>query len=165
MDTEHGLARSSDPETSHAAARGVNATKLERLFLKALRGVKEGGTADEIAEYLDRPLNTISPRTRPLVNKGLIKDSGERRATRSGRKAIVWTANMNPIKNGELVSWKPPAEKRVEIKKCDCTVPRCPGPHDSIECGEPAEILSIAHHVQGLPETYLCAACAKFQST
>lgn len=93
-DHETGLARNLDPDTSHAAARTMDATKLQGLVLWALqiRNPWYGMTATELSEYLRKPLNTISPRTRQLVDKGLIRDSGKRRATSSGRKAIVWEA-------------------------------------------------------------------------
>lgn len=86
---EHGLARTKDPDTSHAAARGVDATKLQGMVLYAMR---EWGsmTASEISERLEISLQSITPRMRPLAEKGLIRDSGERRMTPRGRKSIVW---------------------------------------------------------------------------
>jgi len=84
---ESGLARRTDPETSKAAAKSVDATELESLVYGALATPR---TAHELAEVLDLPLNTVSPRTAPLRAKGLIKDSGARREGPSGRKSIVW---------------------------------------------------------------------------
>src|SRR3970282_1884398 len=33
---------------------------------------------------------SVSPRLKPLVEKGLVRDSGRRRGTRLGRKAVGW---------------------------------------------------------------------------
>lgn len=49
-----------------------------------------GWTDDELERWLGLPHQTVSARRRELVLKGLIEDSGERRKTRSGRKAVVW---------------------------------------------------------------------------
>lgn len=92
VDRELGKARIKDPETAKAAARSVDATRLESLCLDFLRH-SQGLTAHELAQILRLPLVSVSPRMRPLVNKGLVTDSGGRRATASGRKAIVWRAN------------------------------------------------------------------------
>ena len=98
---ETGLARNSDPETSHEAAWSVDTTSLQDLVLHTLR-YGGGMTAAELSGELRKPLNTISPRTRQLVNRGLIKDSGERRPTPSGRKAIVWRATT-PAERKRLI--------------------------------------------------------------
>ena len=37
-------------------------------------------------------LVSVSPRFRPLAEKGLIVDTGHRRKNRSGRSAILWRA-------------------------------------------------------------------------
>ena len=84
---EQALARRSDPQTSHEAARSVKVNVLESYVLHALKMNPQGLTASEIAEKTGHPLNTISPRTAPLQRKGFIKDSG----TRRDRK-IVWVA-------------------------------------------------------------------------
>jgi hypothetical protein len=84
---EFGAARRTDPETSKAAAKSVDATDLESQVYGALWTPR---TAHEIAEKLGLPLNTVSPRTAPLQRKGFIKDSGARREGPSGRKSIVW---------------------------------------------------------------------------
>ena len=88
----HAAARHADPATSKEAAHSMTearVTELERNVLRAL-GALHGGTIEQVAIYLDASLVTISPRFRPLANKGLIVDSGEKRATQSGRNAIVW---------------------------------------------------------------------------
>lgn len=50
----------------------------------------EGATDDEIEEALNMRHQTCSARRRELVLLGEVIDSGWRRKTRSGRKAIVW---------------------------------------------------------------------------
>jgi hypothetical protein len=89
-----GAARHTDPPTSKAAAKSVDATDLEGLVINWLRKqpVTVGATAEEMAAGLQMPLNTISPRTAPLQRKKLIYDSGEKRKGVSGRSSIVWKA-------------------------------------------------------------------------
>ena len=86
---EHGLSRRDDPATSRQAAAAVNVNALENEVLYALN---EYGpmTSAEIAERCRRSLVSISPRLRPLANKGKVVDTGERRRTASGATAIVW---------------------------------------------------------------------------
>jgi len=84
--------RTTDPDTSHDAAAGVNVTagEQENLELLDVAGV-QGVTNSEASEMLGRLANAISPRWRPMVRKGLCRDSGLRRPNNvSGRKEIVW---------------------------------------------------------------------------
>lgn len=53
--------------------------------------VPEGRTTDEVEEELNRTHQSISARVNALKDAGWIIDSGQRRKTRSGREAIVWT--------------------------------------------------------------------------
>lgn len=85
---ESGKARRKDPDTAKAAARSVDATKLEQIVLDAL--AVRGMTSYELSIILDMSLVSVSPRLRPLVEKGLVRDSGVRRTNPSGKKAIVW---------------------------------------------------------------------------
>lgn len=90
---EHGAARIADPDTAKTAAASVRVADLEERVLKALRKYPLAGmTSHELAVYLNIELVSISPRLRPLVNKGLVVDSGERRQGDSHRKSIVWKA-------------------------------------------------------------------------
>jgi hypothetical protein len=41
--------------------------------------------------------NTERPRRRELQLNGLVRDSGERRLNRSGRRAVVWEATEGPM--------------------------------------------------------------------
>ena|ERR1700686_890979 len=79
-----------DPVTAKAAAKSVDTSFLETMVLNYLRDNPAGLTAHEIATKSGESLVTISPRMRPLVRRGLVEDSGETRATDSGRQAIVW---------------------------------------------------------------------------
>jgi hypothetical protein len=82
-------------ETSRAAAAAIrpDAGRLRQLVLQAIveRGTI-GATDEEIQNALGLPGNTQRPRRRELEQVGLIRDSGQRRPTSSGRRAIVWVA-------------------------------------------------------------------------
>jgi len=88
MIEEYGRARVDDPATAKAAARSVNVARLEEHCLGALTCCPM--TSHELSIILQLNLVSVSPRLRPLVRKGLIKDSGRRRTNPSGRRAIVW---------------------------------------------------------------------------
>ena len=86
-----GRARRTDPDTSHIAALTVDATRLEGLVLEALREYSDGRTVKEISTILHIDKWSISPRMKPLEEKGLIQRTTERRG-----RSIVWR-----IKNEE----------------------------------------------------------------
>ncbi len=89
-------ARQMHSETSKAAAReiqpaaGTLRAKVLR-FLQAFAG-EYGATDEQMQVYLDMAPNTQRPRRIELVRAGLVEDSGEKRKTKSGRKAVVWRA-------------------------------------------------------------------------
>ena len=89
---EHGRARRVDPDTSKKAAAAVPVAYLEARVLRALKLSREGMTTHELAWLLKVDLVSVSPRMRPLVEKNLVRDSGERRRGDSGRASIVWKA-------------------------------------------------------------------------
>jgi Fic family protein len=92
-----GLARSTDPQTSHEAAISVDANRLEMVVLAEFRNAKKGLTADELAKRLPGlPLNTITPRIAPLVRKGYLMPTGRRKAA-SGRfqRVLEWVEPDN----------------------------------------------------------------------
>ena len=79
--------------TSKAAAISMEdyAVGLRGDVLRYIQEKAWGGaTCDEVEEAFDATHQTISPRINELKSKGLLKDSGIRRKTRSNRKAIVW---------------------------------------------------------------------------
>ena len=78
VEPEHGAARNSDPDTSHAAAKKLNATEREQQFCDALRAIRIGANAHEVAQWTGERLNSMSPRAAPLVRKGKIYDTGRR---------------------------------------------------------------------------------------
>lgn len=79
-------------DTSKAAADSIEpkAGKLAMAILHRLRVMPQ--TCFEIEQASGLSHQTASARIRELNLKRLIVDSGDRRATGSGRKAIVWKA-------------------------------------------------------------------------
>lgn len=87
------LARDTDPGTSHAAATAIDADGIAGKVLEALvSSGPRGATSEEIADRLGMPRVTVSPRLKPLCDRGLACDSGQRRDGRSGHSSIVWLA-------------------------------------------------------------------------
>jgi len=78
-------ARNTDPDTAHEAADTVDVSKLEALFLLALR---DHGTltTTEIANVYGMDRDSFSPRARPLINKKLILSDGKRPCLNSAGK-------------------------------------------------------------------------------
>ena len=79
-------ARSTDPETSHAAASSVTpkrASIKDHILIEL--AVHGGCTGTEIAERTRTRLNSITPRFKELADANKIKDSGKRRD-----RQIVW---------------------------------------------------------------------------
>jgi hypothetical protein len=87
------MVRSSDPDTSRQAAASVDSTHLEMLVYEVIAKHPNGCTSDEImAHFPDRGVQTISPRYAPLIRKGFIEDSGERRKGNLGKSQRVLKA-------------------------------------------------------------------------
>lgn len=84
-----GMTRNTDPDTSKDAAESIapHVSRLESIVLNAIKNSKTGLTTKEIAKKTRLERITVSPRVRPLCNKGLVEDSGTRRD-----KCIVWSA-------------------------------------------------------------------------
>lgn len=94
-DSGGAYARHSDPETSHDAAESVSGTqanRLERIIYETLLDHPDGLMMHEICEKTQLVWNTASPRMKPLVNKGRVVDSGQRREGPAGKLCIVWQA-------------------------------------------------------------------------
>lgn len=81
MEKPKGLARTSDPSTSHNAANKVDAPKLADLVMVQLR--KRPQTSEEVAAALNKELGSITPRFAGLEREGLIYKTGERRKGKS----------------------------------------------------------------------------------
>ncbi len=89
----NAAARNSDPDTSHLSAafmRKEKANRLEALVVSTLRIHSHGLTNHELVTATGVDWNTITPRIAPLVRKGLVYDSGERRKGSTNRPCIVW---------------------------------------------------------------------------
>lgn len=85
--------------TSAEAARSIVGAvgRLQALVLEVLvaRG-NIGATDDELEVRLGLKHQTVSARRRELVLKGLARNSGSKRPTRSGRPAAVWILGFDP---------------------------------------------------------------------
>ena len=79
------LARRTDPATSHVAALTVDANRLEGLVVALLERNPDGLIVKEIASLLDIDKWSISPRMKPLEEKGLVQRTADRRD-----RSIVW---------------------------------------------------------------------------
>ena len=88
------MARCTDPDTSKAAAALLDPTKLEGEVLAAIKSFGTNGCiSDQIEAKLSHiKCSSVTPRYAKLNQKGLIRDSGERRVALSGRQQIVWVA-------------------------------------------------------------------------
>jgi DNA-binding MarR family transcriptional regulator len=84
-----GRHRKHDPETAKTAARSIKPRLLESLVLGIMRsqqvGIPYGMTTSEIANATGLPRDSISPRMKPMEQRGLVVRTSERR---DGR--IVW---------------------------------------------------------------------------
>ena len=80
----------SHSETSKAAAEVAKSTALSmRLEVYCFIG-RGSATDEEIQIGLRMNPSTQRPRRIELVNQGKVRDSGQKRSTRSGRWATVW---------------------------------------------------------------------------
>lgn len=90
------IVRNSDPSTSHEAAEKLDATALEALVLKYIKIFTIDGCISEQIEDLmwvneKIKASSVTPRYKKLLDKGLIKIEGKRKA-RSGRSQQVMYA-------------------------------------------------------------------------
>jgi myo-inositol-1-phosphate synthase len=84
------MVRTTDPDTSMVAAKKVDSTKLEQMVYEAIAKYPNGCISDEIQTHFpNHGVQTISPRYAPLIRKGFIEDTGERRVGLSGRSQRV----------------------------------------------------------------------------
>lgn len=92
------LARSTDPETSKAAAASIytGMKALQENVYNVVAGVGQICDDDLITLYRNRhgyhvKESTIRTRRNELVKHGLLVDSGRRRTLPNGRSAILWS--------------------------------------------------------------------------
>ncbi len=82
-------------DTTQEAKETVDTSRLRRIVYSAVRYKGQHGmTCDELELFCKLTHQTAGPRLRELFLSGRIKDSGLRRLTRSGRKAIVWVVKQ-----------------------------------------------------------------------
>lgn len=99
-------ARKTDPDSSREAAEKVAVSEKEAVVLAALR--IRPMTTHEIADRTGVPVVSISPRIKPLRDKGMVKDSGERDTGRS-----VWKITEGGKETHKINQ----AEKRKEARR------------------------------------------------
>jgi hypothetical protein len=103
-------------DTSEAAAASVEEAlnRLEGQVLTCLKGRGDSGaTDDEIEQLTGMAHQTASARRRTLVLKGLVKDSGQRRKTRSGRSAAVWVLGRDDSEVDPVQDSKRPTDDQI----------------------------------------------------
>lgn len=87
--------RNSDPSTSHEAAEKLDATKLEQLVLTYIAAYTHGCISEQVEKAMFThegiKASSVTPRYRKLLEKGLIKIDGKRKAS-SGRSQQVMYA-------------------------------------------------------------------------
>lgn len=85
---------STDTSSEAGASMAEHVGQLAQLcydeILVSHRNNGVGLTVDALEQILARSHQSVSARVNELRNKGWVTDSGIRRATRSGRSAIVW---------------------------------------------------------------------------
>ena len=80
------MVRASDPITSIEAAEQVDSVKLETMVYEVIAKHPNGLTSDEImGHFPNHGIQSISPRYAPLIRKGFIEDTGEKRLAKSGK--------------------------------------------------------------------------------
>jgi len=92
---ERATSRRTDPETSREAAESFEPRRLTAIQLDVLDWFHQvrSGTDGELEEALlaKHPgFSTLRKRRTELVEKGFLKDSGERRMNRNRRNMVVW---------------------------------------------------------------------------
>lgn len=86
-------------DTSEAASKSMEpyaGSIQDRIRMWVHGRGDHGATLYEIETHFDLRHQTTSPRVRELYLKGWFYDSGRRRATDSGRGAIVWICRDEP---------------------------------------------------------------------
>lgn len=84
--SEPARTRHTDPATSVRAAASVSTGNLERRVLRVLRVAQQPKTSHEIASILGEHLVSVSPRMKPLEERGLVVREGK-----NGRRTL-WRA-------------------------------------------------------------------------
>lgn len=84
------MVRTTDPDTSMDAAEKVDSTKLEQQVYEVIAKYPDGCISEEVMTHFpNHGIQTISPRYAPLIRKGFIEDTGERRRASTGHTQRV----------------------------------------------------------------------------
>ena len=84
------MVRTTDPDTSMDAAEKVDSTTLEQQVYEVIAKHPNGCIAEEVMSHFpNHGIQTISPRYAPLIRKGFIEDTGERRKASTGHSQRV----------------------------------------------------------------------------
>lgn len=84
------MVRTTDPDTSMNAAEKVDSTKLEQQVYEAIAKYPDGCISEQVMTHFpNHGVQTISPRFAPLIRKGFIEDTGERRKSSLGHSQRV----------------------------------------------------------------------------
>jgi hypothetical protein len=88
------FARSTDPDTSQDAAKSFDPNAMESKVLQVIQSYgQDGCIKDQILQHFPADAApTVTPRIAPLMRKGWIEDTGERRKGHSGRNQRVHRA-------------------------------------------------------------------------
>lgn len=98
-DEPQAHARRTDPQTSHAVARRITNTQKVRAHIEYLfRNLGRMHDESLIANYLASSPNlrphateqSIRSRRKELVDRNVLRDSGEKKLTRAGNPSTVW---------------------------------------------------------------------------
>ena len=93
MTEAYKLVRRDAPATSHDAAEQMDAPAMEAIVADAIWGFRaEGAIADQVCDALPQhAYNSITPRFKPLKEKGIVIVDGTRRKAKSGRgQMVMW---------------------------------------------------------------------------
>lgn len=86
------LSRTSDPITSDCAAETVHVERVEGDIMRTLRYWPSGLTTQELASSMNVARDSLSPRMKPLEQKGLVYRDGTRRVYGARSATTVWKA-------------------------------------------------------------------------
>jgi len=113
----HGLSRNIDPDTSHAAGKSTDATKLMQLIYDEMCKYGWSGCISDDLRYskIRKFHQSITPRFRQMIDRGMIELTGEKRKGLSGRQQQVRRVLSPPF-------------IKVERKAKECVYARILGP-------------------------------------
>ena len=82
--------RSTDPSTSHEAAKRVSEFSAQ-MYKRIMNALEQGeGTYEELSVRMDARLDQLSKRLPEMERLGLIEPTGRTKAGSSGRQQRIW---------------------------------------------------------------------------